>query len=246
MYGYCCPPPSQLSEEARSRLEALERFSELGSGFQLATLDMELRGAGDVLGAEQSGFAASVGFELSCRMLEEATQELRGETVVHEVEPELSFDVEALIGQEYVGEVGVRLSFYKRFASAADEQEVTDLAQELENRFGPPPLESRRFVELMRLKVELRRLRVLGCEATGKSVSLLLRTIHRSIPQDPGAHRAERSPYSSVPTGDSRAAYSNEPPPLPRARREDARGAPAVRRLRPVSAARFDYVLEPA
>ncbi|HTQ08422.1 MAG TPA: transcription-repair coupling factor [Polyangiaceae bacterium] len=203
--AYCyllVPPPSQLSDEARQRLEALERFSELGSGFHLATLDMELRGAGDVLGADQSGFAASVGFELFCRMLEEATRELRGETVVHEVEPELHFDVEALLAAEYVAEVGVRLSLYKRFASAVDEAEVDDLAQELENRFGPPPLEAKRFVELMRLKVELRRLRVLGCEATAKSVSLLLRD---DTPLDPGKVRElvarKRSPYRLSPDG---------------------------------------------
>jgi transcription-repair coupling factor (superfamily II helicase) len=203
--AYCyllVPPPSQLSDEARQRLEALERFSELGSGFHLATLDMELRGAGDVLGAEQSGFAASVGFELFCRMLEEATRELRGETVVHEVEPELHFDVEALLATEYVAEVGVRLSLYKRFASAVDEAEVDDLAQELENRFGAPPLEARRFVELMRLKVELRRLRVLGCEATAKSVSLHLRD---DTPLDPAKVRElvgrKRSPYKLTPEG---------------------------------------------
>jgi transcription-repair coupling factor (superfamily II helicase) len=203
--AYCyllVPPPSQLSDEARQRLEALERFSELGSGFHLATLDMELRGAGDLLGAEQSGFEASVGFELFCRMLEEATRELRGETVVHEVEPELSFDVEALLAAEYVAEVGVRLSLYKRFASAADEAEVDDLAQELENRFGPPPLEAKRFIELMRLKCELRRLRVLGCEATGKSVSLLLRD---DTPLDPAKVRElvarKRSPYRLSPDG---------------------------------------------
>ncbi len=203
--AYCyllVPPPSQLSDEARQRLEALERFSELGSGFQLATLDMELRGAGDLLGGDQSGFAATVGFELFCRMLEEATRELRGETVVHEVEPELSFDVEALLAAEYVAEVGVRLSLYKRFASAADEAEVDDLAQELENRFGPPPLEAKRFVELMRLKCELRRLRVLGCEATGKSVSFLLRD---DTPLDPGKVRElvgrKRSPYRLSPDG---------------------------------------------
>ena len=203
--AYCyllVPPPSQLSDEARARLEALERFSELGSGFHLATLDMELRGTGDVLGAEQSGFAASVGFELFCRMLEEATLELRGEPVVHEVEPELSFDVEALLSAEYVAEVGVRLSLYKRFASAADEAEIDELAQELENRFGAPPLEAKRFVELMRLKVELRRLRVLGCEATGKSVSLLLRD---DTPLDPTKIREliarKRSPYRLTPDG---------------------------------------------
>jgi len=203
--AYCyllVPPPSQLSDEARQRLEALERFSELGSGFHLATLDMELRGAGDVLGAEQSGFAASVGFELFCRMLEEATRELRGETVVHDVEPELHFDVEALLAAEYVAEVGVRLSLYKRFASATDEAEVDDLAQELENRFGPPPLEARRFVELMRLKCELRRLRVLGCEATARSVSLHLRD---DTPLDPEKVRElvgrKRSPYKLTPDG---------------------------------------------
>ena len=203
--AYCyllVPPPSQLSDEARQRLEALERFSELGSGFHLATLDMELRGTGDVLGADQSGFAESVGFELFCRMLEEATRELRGETIVHEVEPELHFDVEALLAAEYVGEVGVRLSLYKRFASAADEAEVDDLSQELENRFGPPPLEAKRFVELMRLKCELRRLRVLGCEASDKSVSFLLRD---DTPLDPSKVRElvarKRSPYRLSPDG---------------------------------------------
>jgi transcription-repair coupling factor (superfamily II helicase) len=203
--AYCyllVPPPSQLSDEARQRLEALERFSELGSGFHLATLDMELRGTGDLLGADQSGFAESVGFELFCRMLEEATRELRGETVVHEVEPELSFDVEALLAADYVSEVGVRLSLYKRFASAIDEAEVDDLAQELENRFGPPPLEAKRFIELMRLKCELRRLRVLGCEATGKGVSFLLRD---DTPLDPAKVRElvarKRSPYRLSPDG---------------------------------------------
>jgi transcription-repair coupling factor (superfamily II helicase) len=203
--AYCyllVPPPSELSEEARLRLEALERYGELGSGFQLATLDMELRGAGDLLGADQSGFVASVGFELFCRMLEEATQELRGETVVHDVEPELSFDVEALLAAEYVAEVGVRLSLYKRFASAMTDAEVSGLAEELENRFGPPPLEARRFVELMRLKCELRHLRVLGCEASAKSVSFHLRD---DTPLDPMKVRElvarKRSPYRLSPDG---------------------------------------------
>jgi transcription-repair coupling factor (superfamily II helicase) len=118
------------------------------------------------------------------------------------VEPELSFDVEALLSAEYVSEVGVRLSLYKRFASAAHESEIDDLAQELENRFGAPPLEAKRFVELMRIKVELRRLRVLGCEATAKSVSLLLRD---DTPLDPNKVRElidrKRSPYRLTPDG---------------------------------------------
>ncbi|MBX3128962.1 MAG: transcription-repair coupling factor [Polyangiaceae bacterium] len=183
--AYCyllVPAPSQMSEESRSRIEALERHTELGSGFHVATLDMELRGAGDLLGADQSGFVASVGFEMFCQMLEEAAQELRGETVEHAVDPDLTVDVEALLPADYVEDVGVRLSLYKRLASAHDESGVQDLAVEMEDRFGPPPAEARRFIELMRLKTELRRLRVLACEASRQSVTLHLRD---DTPLDP-------------------------------------------------------------
>ena len=174
-YAYLLvPPASQLSDEARARIEALERYTELGSGFQIATLDMELRGAGDLLGADQSGFVESVGFELFCKMLEDATHELRGEAVIHEVDPDLNFDVEALLPDDYIAEVGVRLSLYKRLSSAGDEPEVNELAREMEDRFGPPPIPARRLIELMRLKTELRKLRVLGCEASAKSATLHL------------------------------------------------------------------------
>jgi len=174
-YAYLLvPPASQLSDEARSRIEALERYTELGSGFHIATLDMELRGGGDLLGAEQSGFVESVGFDLFCKMLEDATHELRGETVVHEVDPDLNFDVEALLPDDYIDEVGVRLSLYKRLSSATDEAEVNELAREMEDRFGPPPIAARRLVELMRVKTELRRLRAVGCEASAKSATLHL------------------------------------------------------------------------
>jgi transcription-repair coupling factor (superfamily II helicase) len=183
--AYCyllVPPPSQLTDEARYRIEALERYTELGSGFQVATLDMELRGAGNVLGGEQSGFVTSVGFDLFCHMLEEAAHELRGEVVVHEVDPELTVDVDALLPESYVAEVGVRLSLYKRLSSASDEAEVLDIATEMEDRFGEAPVEARRLVELMRLKVELRRLRALGCEASAKGVTMHLR---EDTPLDP-------------------------------------------------------------
>jgi transcription-repair coupling factor (superfamily II helicase) len=183
--AYCyllVPAPSEMTDEARARIEALEQHTELGAGFQIATLDMELRGAGDLLGAEQSGFVASVGFDLFCQMLEEATHELRGEPVVHPVDPELSFDVDALLPDDYVADVGVRLSLYKRLASANDESEVAEIAAEMEDRFGNAPQDAKRLVELMRLKTELRKLMVLGCEATQKSVTLHLRS---DTPLDP-------------------------------------------------------------
>jgi transcription-repair coupling factor (superfamily II helicase) len=203
--AYCyllVPPPSQMTDEARARIEALERHTELGSGFRIAALDMELRGAGDLLGGEQSGFVASVGFELFVHMLEEATRELRGEHVVHEVDPELSFDVEALLPEAYVAEVGVRLSLYKRLSSASDDAEITQLASEMEDRFGPPPLEAKQLVELMRVKTELRKLRVLGCEATAKAVTLHLADDTPLDPVKVGALVAtKKSPYRLSPDG---------------------------------------------
>jgi transcription-repair coupling factor (superfamily II helicase) len=201
--AYCylvVPPASAMTDEARARIEALERHTELGSGFQIASLDLELRGGGDLLGAEQSGVVASVGFDLFCSMLEDAVRELRGEEVVHEVEPDLSFDVEALLPESYIDEVGVRLSLYKRLASAVDEGEVAEIAAEMEDRFGPPPQESKNLVELMRVKTELRRLRALGCEASSRLVTLHLRA---DTPLDPGRVLAlvqqKGSPYKVTP-----------------------------------------------
>ncbi|WP_394844056.1 transcription-repair coupling factor [Pendulispora brunnea] len=201
--AYCylvVPELEKMTDEARARIEALERHTELGSGFQIASLDLELRGAGDLLGGEQSGNVASVGFDLFCQMLEEAVHELRGEPVVHEVDPELSFDVPALLPEDYVSDVGVRLSLYKRLASALDESHVSEIAEEMEDRFGPPPDDARRLVQLMAIKTELRRLRALGCEANAQTVTLHLR---EDTPLDPkkilDLVRAKRSPYRLTP-----------------------------------------------
>jgi transcription-repair coupling factor (superfamily II helicase) len=201
--AYCyliVPPPSAMSDEARARIEALERHTDLGSGFQIASLDLELRGAGDLLGGEQSGNVAQVGFDLFCQMLEEAVHELRGEPVVHDVETELSFDVEALLPEGYIADVGVRLSLYKRLASAENADEVADLAAEMEDRFGPPPAEAKQLVHLMRIKTELRRLCALGCEASPRGVTLHLRD---DTPLDPQKLMAlvtkKGSPYRVTP-----------------------------------------------
>jgi transcription-repair coupling factor (superfamily II helicase) len=212
--AYCylvIPPPSAMNDEARSRVEALERHSDLGSGFQIASLDLELRGAGDLLGGEQSGNVASVGFDMFCRMLEEAVHELRGEHIVHDVDPELSVDVEALLPEVYVADVGVRLSLYKRLAGAQDEGHVADIAAEMEDRFGEPPEEARRLVKLMALKTELRRLRVLGCEATARAVKLHLRD---DTPLDPekiaSLVRSSKGQWKLTP--DMRLSRRVEPP----------------------------------
>jgi transcription-repair coupling factor (superfamily II helicase) len=176
--AYCyliAPPETLLSDDARARIEALTRFSQLGSGFQVASLDMELRGAGDLLGAEQSGNVAAVGLDLFVQMLEEAVAELRGEPIVHEVDPELTLDIEHYLPDDYVSDVGLRLSLYKRFAQAADDDALADIASEMEDRFGPPPEPALAFIRAMGLKPPLRMLRALGCEATTSRVTLHLR-----------------------------------------------------------------------
>ncbi|MFM2416546.1 MAG: hypothetical protein RL385_1269 [Pseudomonadota bacterium] len=175
--AYCylvAPPPNAMSEEARARITALERFTELGSGFKVASLDLELRGAGDVLGAEQSGTLASVGFDLFLRMLEEAVAELRGEPVSNEMDTELNVDRQLFLPDEYIEDVGVRLSLYKRLSSASSEAEAQAIGEEMEDRFGPAPESARALVRAMSIKPALRGLRALGCEASKTRVALHL------------------------------------------------------------------------
>lgn len=176
--AYCyllVPPPSELSHEANLRLEALTKHTELGAGFQIATLDMEMRGAGDLLGADQSGVLESVGFELFSEMLEQASSELSGHGKPPEVDPELSVDVEALLPDDYISDVGVRLSLYKRLAGAPDEEEIDRIGLEMTDRFGAVPRSGLALLELMRLKVSLRRLMALGMNATKSTATLHLR-----------------------------------------------------------------------
>jgi transcription-repair coupling factor (superfamily II helicase) len=175
--AYCylvVPPAAALSADARTRVETIQRYNELGSGFQIASLDLELRGTGDLLGADQSGTVGSVGFELFCRMLDEAVHELRGETFVPDIDPELSFDVEALLPESYIDDMGIRLSLYKRLSGAAGASEIAVIGEEIEDRFGAPPLATIQLLHLMTLKTELRRLRVVGCEASARKVVLHL------------------------------------------------------------------------
>ena len=183
--AYCyliTPPPSKLTDEARMRLEALERFAELGAGFSVATLDMELRGTGDLLGADQSGSASLVGFDLFVQMLAEAVAELQGQQTTTQIDPELTFDIEHYLPDDYIEDIGLRLSFYRRFATASSQNEVDQIAVELEDRFGPPPIQAREFVRIMSVQPLLREYRIVGCEAKKSRITFHLR---EDTPLDP-------------------------------------------------------------
>ena len=138
--GYCyllAPPDTVLSPEARKRLVAIREFTELGAGFRIAARDLEIRGAGNLLGAEQSGHIAEVGIETYMKMLERAIAELRGEAPSEAPSATVSLPSAMSIPEDYIGEISLRLEIYRRLADA-DEDPATLLA-ELRDRFGPPP-----------------------------------------------------------------------------------------------------------
>ncbi|MEX2572991.1 MAG: transcription-repair coupling factor [Balneolaceae bacterium] len=143
------PPIQSLTAEARKRLTALEEFSDLGSGFNIAMRDLDIRGAGDILGAEQSGFINELGFELYTKILDDAVREIKDEEYegMFDAEParvsypetQVEFDASALLGHDYVSDNVERLNLYRKLSEARNEDEMTGWREELEDRFGPLP-----------------------------------------------------------------------------------------------------------
>jgi transcription-repair coupling factor (superfamily II helicase) len=159
-YAYLLIPGDEevLSEDARRRLEAIQDLTELGSGFRLANMDLEIRGAGNLLGAEQSGPLAAVGYDTYIELLDETMAELRGESRQVEIDPEIRLPVPALLPEEYVAAVNQRLVLYKRLASCRDDAEVERIRDELLDRFGPFPKEAENLLHVIRIKILARRL----------------------------------------------------------------------------------------
>jgi transcription-repair coupling factor (superfamily II helicase) len=169
------PARRPLTAEARKRLEALQRFSELGAGFQIASHDLEIRGAGNLLGKDQSGHIEAVGFDLYAELLEEAVREMRGAPPrAEEPDPDVQLPLPAFVPDGYVPDVHQRLYFYKRLAQAATDEELEDARAEMVDRYGEPPEEVDALCQLMQLKVRLRALRVRGLEAGPGRVVLSL------------------------------------------------------------------------
>ncbi|HPU48980.1 MAG TPA: transcription-repair coupling factor [Syntrophomonadaceae bacterium] len=142
-----------LSETAQKRLNAIREFSDLGSGMKIALRDLEIRGAGNILGPEQHGFISAVGFDLYCRMLEEETSRLKGQEVQPQFSPQLDMDVDLYIPDEYIPDSGTKMRVYRRLLLAADMQEVEEIRQELVDRFGPVPEPVQNFLEIATLRI---------------------------------------------------------------------------------------------
>jgi transcription-repair coupling factor (superfamily II helicase) len=149
---FLTPAQREVTEDARKRLSALLAYAKLGSGFKLALRDMEIRGVGNLLGTEQHGQVARVGFNLYTQMLKEAVARIKGEPVA--IEPELSLDVSAYIPKEYVSDGYERVALYKRLLAVESEPELEELRAELVDRFGryPAPVETLFLIALVRVR----------------------------------------------------------------------------------------------
>jgi transcription-repair coupling factor (superfamily II helicase) len=158
-YAYLLiPPENELTEIARRRLAALKEFSDLGAGFKIAALDLELRGAGNMLGGEQSGHIEAVGFELYTSMLEAAVKELKGEAGEERPATQLNLGIALRIDESYVPEENQRLRLYKKIAGANTEASVNEIRAEMEDRYGAPPDATVYLLEAAFLRLECERL----------------------------------------------------------------------------------------
>jgi transcription-repair coupling factor (superfamily II helicase) len=184
-YAYLMIPGSEdaLSEDARRRLEAIQDLSELGSGFRLANMDLEIRGAGNLIGAEQSGSLAAVGYETYMEMLDATLDELRGKPREIEIDPEIRLPIPARLPEAYVAAVNQRLVLYKRLASCRDGAEVDRIRDELLDRFGPLPAEAENLLDVIRLKIRARELGVVAVDVVRGEIVLTAGEQTRVDPQ---------------------------------------------------------------
>jgi transcription-repair coupling factor (superfamily II helicase) len=153
-YAYLLIPPEEaLSPVARKRLTAMKEFSDLGSGFRVAALDLEIRGAGNLLGGEQSGTIDAVGFEMYMKLLEETIRELKGEDLEDDVRATVNLKVDFRLDDQYVPDMNQRLMIYRRMAGSRTEEEIGRLVDEVRDRYGPPPTAVLNLADFARIRV---------------------------------------------------------------------------------------------
>jgi transcription-repair coupling factor (superfamily II helicase) len=169
------PPDDTLSPVAKKRLAAIREFSDLGSGFRVAALDLEIRGAGNLLGGEQSGHIETVGFEMYMKLLEQAVQELKGEEIQDDVRAAVNLRVDLRIDDQYVPDMNQRLMIYRKVAAARSDAELDQILSELRDRYGPLPEAVKHLEQYGRIRILADRLGVETLDREGQHVVIKLR-----------------------------------------------------------------------
>jgi len=210
-YAYFFTPPDRpITPEARERLEAIRRYSDLGAGFDIALRDLEIRGAGNILGPEQSGHIAAVGYNLYCRLLARATARLKGEAIPEPPSATVNLGLDTLVPESYVPTLQQRIEIYREVSRAADPEQVRLVGRGLRDRFGPPPQPVRDLL----LEAEIR---IMADRAGVDSIQVRDGRLHFSL-KDPQGFRAyfasaairprlvgEQEAVIEAPRGDARA-----------------------------------------
>ena len=196
--AYCyllVPEPEHITDEARRRLETLQRFTELGAGFQIASQDLEIRGGGELLGAKQSGSIAAVGFDQYVKMLDAAVAELDGRPIHSEIDPELTIETPGFIPDDYVPDPGQRLELYKKLSAVESDDELRDVIAEITDRYGPVPGDVLLLGELMGVKAIARKAGILALEISSTRIAIAV------PPDSPLIKQASWAGWKRLPDG---------------------------------------------
>jgi transcription-repair coupling factor (superfamily II helicase) len=221
------PPERSLTAEARARLAAILEFADLGAGFRIAARDLEIRGAGNLLGAEQHGHLRAVGYETYCRLLEETVRELRGEAAPPPstaVEMQLGLDLR--LPERYISEETLRLAVYRRIAAVHNEEELSSLRQEFTDRFGPAPEQLDHLLLHQRLRRRAEMLGVVRIRRTPSTFELAF------DPSHPRAHPTVMALLDAVPGAGLTPTQLLR---LPSASRDPVEGARVLAELLPLA-----------
>jgi transcription-repair coupling factor (superfamily II helicase) len=183
-YAYLLIPPEEaLSPVAKKRLAAIREFSDLGSGFRVAALDLEIRGAGNLLGGEQSGHIEAVGFDMYMKLLEQTIKELKGEEIEDEIRANVNLRVDLRIDDEFIPDMNQRLTVYRRFAAVRTDAELDRLMDEVRDRYGPPPASVLNLAEYAAIRLMADRIGIESIDREAQTVVLKFRPEAKLDPQ---------------------------------------------------------------
>jgi transcription-repair coupling factor (superfamily II helicase) len=217
---------------AKKRLAAIKEFSDLGSGFRVAALDLEIRGAGNLLGGEQSGHIETVGFEMYMKLLEQTVRELKGEDIEDDLRANVNLRVDLKIDETYVADMNQRLMLYRKVAAARREEEIDRVLEEAQDRYGPLPDSVLNLADYGRIRVMADRLRVESIDREGRIVVLKFRPQAKVDPVRLVTLVRQRSDLTLVPPAGLRLNMASPDTPAPPARpvphaRPERRKSPA-------------------
>jgi len=167
-------PDKVITEASQKRLNAIREFNELGAGIRIALRDLEIRGAGNILGAEQHGYIHAVGFDMYCRLLEQETAKLKGKVIKEPLKPQLDIDVDYYIPDSYIPDSGTKMRIYRRLLLAVVPAEIDEIRNEIEDRFGKLPIPVENFLQVASLRLKALDKQIKGLRRKGKEVEIQL------------------------------------------------------------------------